>query len=97
MSAQYLVESQGSPPTPTRANKGLNRGLSYCLLVGDDVLHTIQSIVEPTMKKLTTLLFSFAFSTAALAEPVPRFEEFLTIMREHNCELTYKDAMQVLV
>lgn len=49
------------------------------------------------MKKLTTLLFSLAFSTAALAEPVPRFEEFLTIMREHNCELTYEDAMQVLV
>ncbi|WP_297341089.1 hypothetical protein [Pseudophaeobacter sp.] len=49
------------------------------------------------MKKITTLVFTLACSTPVWAEPVPKFDEFLTIMRTHDCKMTFAEATQIFV
>ncbi len=49
------------------------------------------------MKNIPTLLFVLACATPVWAEPVPRFDEFLTIMRAHDCKMTFAEATQILV
>ncbi|MEP4038678.1 hypothetical protein [Pseudophaeobacter sp.] len=49
------------------------------------------------MKKVSTLIITLTCATPAWAEPVPRFDEFLTIMRAHDCKMTFDEATQILV